>query len=202
MHTQEPSIMSKLSRDQLMTLEAYAKARPEMRAQVMAHKKDRTIALGDHVTLIFEDELTMRYQIQEMLRVERIFEEVGIQDELDAYNPLIPDGTNWKATMLIEYPDVEERQLMLGRLKGIEDKLWVQVAGQAKIYALADEDMERANAEKTSAVHFIRFEFDAASIAAIKAGTAIAIGVDHPEYTSQIAALPERVRASLAQDMA
>ncbi len=202
MHTQEPSIMSKLSRDQLMTLEAYAKARPEMRAQVMAHKKDRTIALGDHVTLIFEDELTMRYQIQEMLRVERIFEEVGIQDELDAYNPLIPDGTNWKATMLIEYPDVEERQLMLGRLKGIEDKLWVQAAGQAKIYALADEDMERANAEKTSAVHFIRFEFDAASIAAIKAGAAIAIGVDHPEYTSQIAALPERVRASLAQDMA
>ena len=202
MHTQEPSIMSKLSRDQLMTLEAYAKARPEIRAQVMAHKKDRTIALGDHVTLIFEDELTIRYQIQEMLRVERIFEEVGIQDELDAYNPLIPDGTNWKATMLIEYPDVEERQVMLGRLKGIEDKLWVQAAGQPKIYALADEDMERANEEKTSAVHFIRFELDTASIAAVKAGAAIALGVEHPEYTSHIAPLPERVRNSLAQDLA
>jgi len=194
--------MSKLSRDQLMTLEAYAKARPEIRAQVMAHKKDRTIALGDHVTLIFEDELTIRYQIQEMLRVERIFEEIGIQDELDAYNPLIPDGTNWKATMLIEYPDVEERQVMLRRLKGIEDKLWVQAAGQPKIYALADEDMERANEEKTSAVHFIRFELDTASIAAVKAGAAIALGVEHPEYTSHIAPLPERVRSSLAQDLA
>ena len=201
MHTQEPSIMSKLSRDQLMSLEAYAKARPEMRAQVIAHKKDRSVTLGDHVTLIFEDVTTIRYQIQEMLRVERIFEEAGIQEELDAYNPLIPDGTNWKATMLIEYPDVEERQLMLQRLKGIEDQLWVQAAGHAKIYALADEDMERANEEKTSAVHFIRFEFDSASIAAIKAGAAIAIGVDHPEYTSQITTLPERVRQALAQDL-
>ena len=194
--------MPKLSRDQLMTLEAYAKARPEIRAQVMAHKKDRTIALGDHLTLIFEDVLTIRYQIQEMLRVERIFEEAGIQDELDAYNPLIPDGSNWKATMLIEYPDMEERQVMLGRLKGIEDKLWVQAAGQAQIYAIADEDMERANEEKTSAVHFIRFELDTASIAAIKAGVAIAIGVEHPEYTSHIGALPEPVRAALAKDMA
>ena len=194
--------MPKLSRDQLMTLEAYAKARPEIRAQVMAHKKDRTIALGDHLTLIFEDVLTIRYQIQEMLRVERIFEEAGIQDELDAYNPLIPDGSNWKATMLIEYPDVAERQVMLGRLKGIEDKLWVQAAGQAQIYAIADEDMERANEEKTSAVHFIRFELDTASSAAIKAGAAIAIGVEHPEYTSHIGALPEPVRAALAKDMA
>ena len=194
--------MPKLSRDQLMTLEAYAKARPEIRAQVMAHKKDRTIALGDHLTLIFEDVLTIRYQIQEMLRVERIFEEAGIQDELDAYNPLIPDGSNWKATMLIEYPDVAERQVMLGRLKGIEDKLWVQAAGQAQIYAIADEDMERANEEKTSAVHFIRFELDTASSAAIKAGAAIAIGVEHREYTSHIGALPEPVRAALAKDMA
>ncbi len=194
--------MSKLSRADLMTLEAYAKARPAMREQVIAHKKDRSIALGDHVTLMFEDALTMRYQIQEMLRVERIFEEAGIQDELDAYNPLIPDGSNWKATMLIEYPDVAERQAMLARLKGIEDKLWVQAAGQSKIYAIADEDMERANAEKTSAVHFMRFELDAASVKAIKAGAAISIGVAHPEYTAQIAALPEATRNSLAQDLA
>jgi hypothetical protein len=194
--------MFKLSRADLLTLEAYAKARPAMREQVIAHKKDRSIALGDHVTLMFEDALTMRYQIQEMLRVERIFEEAGIQDELDAYNPLIPDGSNWKATMLIEYPDVAERQDMLARLKCIEDKLWVQAAGQSKVYAIADEDMERANAEKTSAVHFMRFELDAASIQAIKAGAAIAIGVAHPEYTAQIAALPEATRNSLAQDLA
>lgn len=202
MQTQESRIMPKLSRDHLMTLEAYAKARPALRAQVMAHKKDRTIALGDHVTLIFEDQLTIRYQIQEMLRVERIFEEAGIQDELDAYNPLIPDGTNWKVTMLIEYPDVSERQAMLSRLKGIEGRVWVQAAGQKKIYAIADEDLERANEEKTSAVHFLRIELNAASIAAIKQGAAIAIGVEHPEYTAQIAALPEHVRSSLAQDLA
>ncbi len=194
--------MPKLSRANLMTLEAYAKARPELRAQIIAHKKNRAIALGDHITLAFEDELTMRYQIQEMLRVERIFEEAGIQDELDAYNPLIPDGTNFKATMLIEYPDVAERQTMLARLKGIEDKLWVQADGQSKIFAIADEDMERANEEKTSAVHFIRFELDAASIAAIKADAPISMGVDHPEYTAQIPALPEATRASLAKDLA
>ena len=194
--------MPKLSSTNLMTLEAYAKARPEMRAQVIAHKKNRSIALGDHVTLSFEDELTMRYQVQEMLRVERIFEEAGIQDELDAYNPLIPDGSNWKATMLIEYPDVTERHTMLAQLKGIEDLLWVQAAGHPKIFAIADEDMERANDEKTSAVHFLRLELDAASISAIKAGAAISMGIDHPQYTVQVLALPDAARISLAQDLA
>ena len=193
--------MPKLFHADLMTLEAYAKARPALRAQVIAHKKNRTVSLGDHVTLIFEDALTMRYQIQEMLRVERIFEEAGIQDELDAYNPLIPDGGNWKATMLIEYPDVAQRQMMLARLKGIEHTLWVQTAGQPKIYAIADEDMLRANEEKTSAVHFMRFELDAASISAIQAGAAITLGVAHPEYHAQISTLPELTRQSLAHDL-
>lgn len=193
--------MSKLSTANLMTLEAYAKARPAMRAQVLAHKKNRTLALGEHITLIFEDELTIRYQIQEMLRVERIFEEAGIQEELDAYNPLIPDGANWKASMLIEYPDVRQRQEMLARLKNIEHQLWVQVAGQNKILAIADEDLERSNQEKTSAVHFLRFELNAPSIAAIKQGAAIAIGVDHPEYTVSVPAIPDALRASLAKDL-
>ena len=193
--------MPKLSPADLMPLETYAKARPDLRAQVIAHKKNRSIALGEHVTLIFEDELTIRYQIQEMLRVERIFEEAGIQDELDAYNPLIPDGSNWKATMLIEYPDVAQRQTMLAKLKGIEDQLWVQVAGQAKIFAIADEDMERANDEKTSAVHFIRFELDAASCTACKAGAAISMGIDHPDYSTQLS-LPPAASAALAKDLA
>ena len=194
--------MPKLTRDNLLTLEAYAKARPALRTQVIAHKKVRTVCLGDHLTLIFEDELTMRYQIQEMLRAERIFEEAAIQDELDTYNPLIPDGRNWKVTLMIEYTDEDERRVMLTRLKGIENKMWVQAAGHAKIYAIADEDLERENEEKTSAVHFMRFELDPASIAAIKGGAAIGIGVDHPEYTSEIAALSEQVRASLAKDLA
>src|SRR5436190_8217030 len=149
--------MPKLSRDSLMTLEAYAKARKDFRTQVIAHKKDRTLAIGEHVTLIFEDELTVRYQVQEMLRVEKIFEEAGIQDELDAYNPLIPDGRNFKATMLIEYEDVEERRAALARLKGIEKRTWVRVAGFAKVHAIADEDLERETEEKTSSVHFLRF---------------------------------------------
>lgn len=194
--------MPKLTRADLLPLETYAKARANIRNQVLAHKKPRTIALGEHVTLIFEDSLTISYQIQEMLRVERIFEEAGIQDELDAYNPLIPDGTNWKATMLIEYTDVAERQIMLARLNGIEHQVWVQAAGQPKVYAIADEDMERANEEKTSAVHFMRFELDPATVATIKAGAAIGIGIDHPLYSVQIPALPETSRNALAQDLA
>src|SRR5688572_23892846 len=150
--------MPRITRDSLMTLEAYSKVRSEFRANVMAHKKARTVNLGEHVTLLFEDEMTMRYQIQEMLRAERIFEEEGIQDELDAYNPLIPDGSNWKATMLIEYEDVSERQAALARMKGIEDKVWVQVEGAPRVYAIADEDLERENESKTSSVHFLRFE--------------------------------------------
>lgn len=193
--------MPKLTPQDLLPLEKYAKARAEIRSQVLAHKKPRTIALGEHVTLIFEDSLTISYQVQEMLRVERIFEEEGIQEELNAYNPLIPDGTNWKATMLIEYTDVAERQIMLARLNGIEHQVWVQAAGQPKVYAIADEDMERANEEKTSAVHFMRFELDPATVAAVKADAAIGIGIDHAQYQAQIPALPEASRNALAQDL-
>jgi hypothetical protein len=193
--------MPQITRDSLMTLEAYAKARPQFRARVMAHKKDRTLQLGGHVTLIFEDELTIRYQIQEMLRAERLFEDAGVQDELDAYNPLIPDGANWKATLLIEYPDVDERHRMLARLIGIEDRVWVQVEGQARVYAIADEDLERDNAEKTSAVHFLRFELDAAMVQALKRGAALAVGVDHPAYSAAVGAVDPAVRASLVNDL-
>jgi hypothetical protein len=193
--------MPRITRESLMTLEAYARERPQFRARVMAHKKDRTLHLGEHVTLLFEDELTIRYQVQEMLRVERIFEDAGIQDELDAYNPLIPDGANWKATMLIEYPDVEERQRMLARLIGIEDRAWVQVEGHARVYAVADEDLERENEEKTSSVHFLRFELDHAMAGAVKRGARLAIGVDHPQYRAAIDDLPPAARSSLAGDL-
>ncbi|MGH8678353.1 MAG: DUF3501 family protein, partial [Burkholderiales bacterium] len=160
-----------------MSLEQYAKARRQFRAQVVAHKKNRSVALGDHVTLLFEDELTMRYQIQEMLRAERIFEEEGIRDELDAYNPLIPTGSNWKATMLIEYPEIAERQEALQKLIGIEDQIYVQVDGQPKVYAVADEDLERETDQKTSAVHFLRFELDDALKRALKLGRSLHVGV-------------------------
>ena len=193
--------MAHISADSLMTLEAYSKARADFRAKVMAHKKQRMLALGDHVTLIFEDELTIRYQIQEMLRVERIFEAEGIRDELDAYNPLIPDGTNWKATMLIEYPDVEERRTMLAALHGIEDRVWVQVARHQRVYALADEDMARENDEKTSSVHFLRFELNAPVIAAMHVGSPLAVGVDHPLYSAVIDDVDTAIRQSLANDL-
>ena len=194
--------MPHITRDSLIPLEAYARTRTEFRARVMAHKKSRTLALGEHVTLIFEDELTIRYQIQEMLRVERIFEEAGIQDELDAYNPLVPDGGNWKATLLIEYPDVAERQCMLARLIGIEDRVWVQVEGHARVYAIADEDLERENADKTSAVHFLRFELARAMVQALKKGAGFAIGIDHPDYTVSVASVEPGARASLVADLA
>ena len=194
--------MPHITRDSLMTLEAYARARPQFRARVMAHKKNRTLELGEHLTLIFEDELTVRYQVQEMLRAERTFEEAGIQDELDAYNPLIPDGANWKATLMIEYPDVDERRRMLARLIGIEDRVWVQVAGHARVGAIADEDLERDTAEKTSAVHFLRFELDPAMVRSLKQGAALAVGVDHPEYSHTIGAVDPSVRASLVNDLA
>lgn len=193
--------MSKLTHADLLPLETYAKARTEIRTQVMAHKKDRTIQLGNHVTLIFEDSLTISYQVQEMLRVERIFEAEGIQEELDAYNPLIPDGSNWKATQLIEYPDVDERRVMLARLKGIERQTWVQVGKHEKVFAIADEDLERENEEKTSSVHFMRFELTPAMVAAAKAGAAIAMGVSHPEYAASTV-LSDASRTSLANDLA
>lgn len=194
--------MPHITRDSLMSLESYAKVRPAYRSDMIAHKKNRSVMLGEHVTLIFEDEKTMRYQIQEMLRAERTFEDAGIQDELDAYNPLIPDGSNWKATMMIEYPDPDERQVALAKLKGIEERVWVQVAGHARSYAIADEDMERENAEKTSAVHFLRFELDVSSIAAAKSGAAIQMGVDLAAYRVDGITLTENVRTALVADLA
>jgi hypothetical protein len=194
--------MPQITRDSLMTLEAYAKARNEFRARVMAHKKNRTLRLGASVTLIFEDELTIRYQVQEMLRAERIFEEEGIEDELGAYNPLVPDGSNWKATMMIEYPEVEERRRMLARLIGIEDKAWIKVEGHQRVYALADEDLERETADKTSSVHFLRFELDPAMVQALKRGAHLSIGIDHPQYNATIEEVSPEVRDSLAADLA
>lgn len=193
--------MAQITRSSLMTLEAYARARPEFRARVMAHKRNRTVHLGDHVTLIFEDELTVRYQIQEMLRAERVYEEAGIQDELDTYNPLVPDGSNWKVTMMIEYSDPGERQRMLARLIGIEDRVWVQVEGRARVYAIADEDLERENEEKTSSVHFLRFELERAMTQALKRGAPLAIGIDHPEYSASVGAVPAAVHGSLVNDL-
>ena len=194
--------MTQIARESLLSLEAYAKERKAFRARVMAHKQRRSVRLGAHVTLLFEDELTIRYQVQEMLRIERIFEEEGIQDELDAYNPLIPDGSNWKATMLIEYPDVGERQRMLAKLKGIEDRVWIQVEGCDRVYAIADEDLERENAEKTSSVHFLRFELTEEMRKAVKYGVGLAMGVDHPEYRVPLDPVPAEARAALAVDLA
>jgi hypothetical protein len=194
--------MAHITRDSLMPLETYAKARNDFRAKVMAHKKHRAVHLGEHVTLIFEDELTMRYQVQEMLRAERIFEEAGIEDELAAYNPLVPDGNNWKATMMVEYTDVDERRDMLAKLIGIEDKVWVKVGDFPRVYAVADEDMERDNADKTSAVHFLRFDLapDMAQALLQRAAT-LGIGVDHPNYKASIDPVANEVRASLAADI-
>lgn len=188
--------------ESLMSLEQYSKARKEFRAKVLAHKKHRTIQLGDHITLVFEDELTMRYQVQEMLRVERIFEEQGILDELGAYNPLVPDGSNWKATMLIEYPDLEERKVALAKMIGVEDRVWMRVGAHQKVYAIADEDLDRENDEKTSAVHFLRFELDAAMKHALKSGEALAVGVDHPAYSATRDPAPAQTRSSLLNDLA
>ena len=193
--------MEKLSREQLYSLEKYSELRPQFRAQVMVHKKNRHVPLGEHATLYFEDRLTMQYQIQEMLRAERIFEAAGIQEELDAYNPLIPDGSNWKATFMVEYDDVDERQRALARLVGIEDKVWVQVDGCEKVYAIADEDLERETTEKTSSVHFLRFELTPAMVDAVKRGANIAMGIDHEAYTVRLNAIPANVRDALVADL-
>ena len=193
--------MPRIDRASLMTLETYARERPQFRAKVIAHKKDRTVHLGEHVTLVFEDELTIRYQVQEMLRIERIFEEEGIQEELAAYNPLVPDGRNLKATMMIEYPDPAERSRQLSELIGIEDRVSIQVDSHERVWAVADEDLERENEEKTSAVHFLRFELDEAMVRALKKGAGLAIGVDHPRYTAEVEA-PPAVREALVKDLA
>lgn len=192
--------MARISRESLLTLEEYARQRAAFRARVIAHKKNRTLRLGDHVTLIFEDELTIRYQIQEMLRIEKTFEERGIQDELDAYGPLVPDGANLKATMMIEYEDADERKRELARLKGVEARVYLQVDGCAPVYAIADEDLERENEEKTSSVHFLRFEFEPAMIEGLKAGAAVAAGIDHPNYKVRIDEIAPEVQSSLARD--
>jgi hypothetical protein len=193
--------MASIDRESLLTLEAYAKARPEFRARVIAHKKRRTVHLGDHVTLLFEDELTMRYQVQEMLRIERIFEPEGIDDELAAYNPLVPDGSNLKATMLIEYDDPGARAAALARLKGIAVDAFVAVDGFEPVRAIADEDLERENADKTSSVHFLRFELAPAMIAALKSGAPLAVGVDHPDYRARVT-LDAATREALVADLA
>jgi len=191
-----------ITRDSLLTLEAYAKARHSMRDEVMAQKKLRRVKLGENILLIFENELLIRYQIQEMLRVEKIFEEDGIRHELESYAPLVPDGGNFKVTMQIEYADEELRRTMLAKLKGIEDRVWVRVAGFDPVFAIADEDLERENEDKTSAVHFLRFELTAGMIAAAKSGAAISVGVDHTEYAASTGPLPDAARAALASDLA
>ena len=192
--------MTTITRDSLMTLEAYAKIRKSSKPEVIAHRKLRSVHLGDHVTLQFEDEHTIRRQIQEMLHIEKIFDEDGIQSEIEAYAPLVPDGSNWKATMLIEYPDPNERKRELARLIDVEDRLFVEVEGHARVYAIADEDLDRENAEKTSAVHFVRFEFSAAQREAIRAGAGVKIGCDHTNYPAHTAVAAETL-ASLAGDL-
>jgi len=190
-----------LTREDLLSLEAYAKARTTMRAEIIEHKKCRTVHLGNHVTLLFEDALTVRYQVQEMLRIEKLFEEEEIQGELDAYNPLVPDGSNFKATMLIEYGNEVERKAALAKLIGIEDHLFVQVEGRERVYAIADEDLDRENDEKTSAVHFVRFELTPSMKEALKNGAQMMIGCDHSNYPAHIEELPQETLASLVKDL-
>jgi hypothetical protein len=193
--------MQKLKRDDLYSLEQYSDIRDEFRTQVLSHKRNRRVELGTNAALYFEDRLTMQYQVQEMLRIERIFEAAGINDELEAYNPLIPDGSNWKATFMVEFPEVEERRAMLTQLIGIEDKVYVQVDGFDRVYAIADEDLERSDEQKTSAVHFMRFELPAEQVDALKSGAALAAGIAHENYQVEISPLAENVRQSLIGDL-
>jgi hypothetical protein len=192
--------VNKLSVTDLFSLERYARERPAFRARVLEHKRDRQLAVGPHVTWLFEDRLTVQYQVQEMLRTERIFEPEGIEEELESYNPLIPDGGNWKVTLLIEFPDESERRRQLGLLRGIEDRCWVQVVGSERVFAIADEDLERENEEKTSAVHFLRFELTAPMISALRGGAGLGVGIDHEHYSHVIQPVREATRASLIAD--
>jgi hypothetical protein len=194
--------MEKLARESLFSLEQYAQGRSEFREQVIAHKRDRRLELGDNATLYFEDRLTMQYQVQEMLRIERIFEPASIQEELDAYNPLIPDGKNWKATMMLEFPDEQERRAMLQRLVGIEERVWLQVGEAERIRPIADEDLERTDEQKTSAVHFLRFELSDAQIASLRAGADLAAGIDHENYQVEVRPVAANIRESLLGDLA
>ncbi len=193
--------MKKLETSELLSLERYSRERAQFRARVMAHKKDRQVSVGPATMWLFEDRLTVQYQVQEMLRTERIFEAEGVAEELAAYNPLIPDGSNWKVTFLIEYTDAEVRRVQLEKLKGIEDRCWVRVAGCEKLFAIADEDLERENETKTSAVHFLRFELSQAMIARLAGGAALSIGIDHPNYQHALEPAAENVRAALIADL-
>jgi hypothetical protein len=193
--------MSKITRESLMTLEAYHKARPEMRQQAIEERRKRSVRLGEHLNLLFENELLMRYQIQEMLRVEKIFDDEGIQDELGAYNPLVPDGSNFKATMMLEYPNESERRLALSKLLGVEHKMFVQVEGQPRVYAIANEDLDRTTADKTSSVHFMRFELTPEMKKSLKAGAQMMVGCDHKEYPMHVETLPDDTLASLVSDL-
>jgi hypothetical protein len=193
--------MPRLTRANLMSLEQYSIGRKEFRSKVLEHKRNRIVQIGPNATWCFEDELTIQYQVQEMLRVERIFEAQGIQDELDAYNPLIPDGSNWKVTFLLEFPDADERRVRLAALRSVEDRCWVRVADAERVWAIADEDLERENDEKTSSVHFLRFELTPEMKAQVRAGADIAVGIDHDNYRHDIAPLPRPVRDSLAGDL-
>ena len=194
--------MSKLARKDLYSLEEYTEMRDAFRKKIIAHKENRRLELGDNILLLFEDKLIMQYQIQEMLKAEKIFDAAGIEEELGAYNPLIPDGTNWKATMMIQYTDVDERQKMLTQLIGVEDLVWMQVAGHEKVYAIADEDLERDTEEKTSAVHFLRFELDGDMIASLKTNAEISAGVEHKNYQKTINPVENNIRDSLVNDLA
>ena len=194
--------MATITRDSLLTLEAYAKLRKQKRSEVIAHKKPRKIQLGDHITLFFEDDVTIRYQIQEMLHIERIFQEDEIVHELETYLPLVPDGANWKATMMIEYPDPAERAERLAQMVGIEDKVWIKADDFTPVYAIADEDLDRENTEKTSSVHFLRFELTPDMIQALKQNGKLAMGVDHPAYRATIDSINEESRSSLVNDLA
>jgi hypothetical protein len=194
-----PSV--KLRPEDLMSLEQYARQRAAFRPRVIAHKKLRTVQCGPNSTWCFEDRLTVQYQVQEMLRIERIFEPEGIADELAVYNPLIPDGSNWKVTLLIEFPDVDERRTALARLRGVEDRCWVQAPGHARVYAIADEDLQRENDEKTSSVHFLRFELTPPMAGAVKKGADVSIGVDHENYRHAVDPLPASLRDSIAADL-
>ena len=192
--------MQKLTRDDLFSLEQYAEARPAFREEVLLHKRNRRLDLGTNAALYFEDFLTMKYQVQEMLRIERIFEADGINEELSAYNPLIPDGSNWKATFMVEFPEVEERRAMLAQLRGVEDRVYVQVADFDRVFAIADEDLERSDDEKTSAVHFLRFELPPEQVDALKGGASLVAGIDHENYRVDVSPVADNIRQSLIAD--
>jgi hypothetical protein len=199
--TQEAGSTRRLRAEDLYSLEQYARARPEFRARVMTHKKHRQVAIGPNATITFEDRTTMQYQIQEMLRIERIFEPEGIADELETYNALVPDGRNWKATLMLEYADPDERRVALARLKGLQDRIWVRVSGFDPVYAIANEDLERENETKTASVHFLRFELTPDMVRAVKAGADIGVGIEHAQYTHAVQALERATRDSLAEDL-